>query len=50
LLAWLFLGESISGWQIVGTTLVLAGIGVLSQERPAPGISGMSVTTPRRTR
>lgn len=42
-LAWVFLGEGISGWQIFGTALVLAGIGVLSLERPAPGVSGISV-------
>jgi len=43
LLAWIFLGETISAWQMLGTTLVLCGIGVLSLERPARGISGMSV-------
>ena len=47
LLAFVFLGESISGWQIAGTALVLAGIGVLSRERPAPGVSGVSVEAAR---
>jgi drug/metabolite transporter (DMT)-like permease len=43
LLAWIFLGEVISSWQVLGTALVLAGIGVLSFERPARGVSGVSV-------
>jgi drug/metabolite transporter (DMT)-like permease len=43
LLAFVFLGESFSGWHLVGTTLVLAGIAVLSRQRPAPGVSGISV-------
>jgi len=34
LLAFVFLGESISGWQLTGTALVLAGIAVLSREKP----------------
>jgi drug/metabolite transporter (DMT)-like permease len=43
LLAWIFLGETVSAWQIAGTALVLSGIGVLSSKRPPPGVSGMSV-------
>jgi drug/metabolite transporter (DMT)-like permease len=43
LLAWLFLGEVISGWQLVGTALVLCGIAVLSRQRPAPGVAGVSL-------
>jgi drug/metabolite transporter (DMT)-like permease len=43
LLAFLFLGEAISAWQLIGTGLVLAGIGVLSRERPVPGVAGVSV-------
>lgn len=42
-LAWLVLGESVSGWQLVGTALVLAGIAVLSRQRPAPGVAGAAV-------
>jgi drug/metabolite transporter (DMT)-like permease len=45
-LAWVFLGELVSGWQVAGTALVLAGIGVLSRKRPAPGVSGMSIPPP----
>lgn len=45
-LAFAFLGETISAWQLAGTALVLAGIGVLSLERPPPGVSGMSVRPP----
>lgn len=43
LLAWIFLDEAISVWQMFGTTLVLCGIGVLSLERPARGVSGVSI-------
>jgi drug/metabolite transporter (DMT)-like permease len=43
LLAYLFLAEAISVWQLFGTALVLAGILVLSLERPARGVSGMAV-------
>ncbi|MDX1561613.1 MAG: DMT family transporter, partial [Gammaproteobacteria bacterium] len=42
-LAFVFLGEAVSGWQLVGTALVLAGIGVLSRKQPAPGVSGTAV-------
>jgi drug/metabolite transporter (DMT)-like permease len=34
-LAFVFLGEAVSGWQLIGTALVLAGIGALSRKRPA---------------
>ena len=34
LLAWIFLAEAISAWQLVGTALVLAGILLLTLERP----------------
>jgi drug/metabolite transporter (DMT)-like permease len=40
LLAWIFLAEEISAWQIVGTALVLAGILVLTLERPVPEPAG----------
>jgi drug/metabolite transporter (DMT)-like permease len=33
LLAWIFLGEIVSGWQLAGTALVLAGVFVLSRKR-----------------
>ena len=46
LLAWVFLAEAISLWQVVGTVLVLAGILVLSLEQPSPGVSGMAVRAP----
>ena len=42
-LAYLFLGESVSGWQIAGTVLVLAGIYVLSLRSSGPA------PTPART-
>jgi drug/metabolite transporter (DMT)-like permease len=42
-LARIFLDEAISLWQMLGTSLVLAGIGVLSLERPGRGVSGVSV-------
>ena len=40
-LAYLFLGETISGWQVAGTALVLAGVYVLSRQptAAAPGRS-----------
>jgi drug/metabolite transporter (DMT)-like permease len=50
LLAWIFLGETVSVWQMTGTAFVLAGIGVLSLERPAPGVSGISVRPAAITR
>jgi drug/metabolite transporter (DMT)-like permease len=34
-LAYVFLGETVSGWQIAGTALVLAGIYVLSRPSKA---------------
>jgi drug/metabolite transporter (DMT)-like permease len=34
LLAWVFLAESISAWQLVGTALVLAGILLLTLDEP----------------
>lgn len=40
LLAFVFLGEAISGWQLAGTALVLAGIWTLSRRRPAQATSG----------
>lgn len=36
LLAWIFLGEAVSSWQMAGTTLVLTGIFVLSRKGAAP--------------
>jgi drug/metabolite transporter (DMT)-like permease len=45
-LAFVFLGERISVWQLLGTALVLAGIGVLSRRQPAPGLAGVSVAAP----
>jgi len=50
LLAWIFLGETITVWQMLGTALVLAGIGVLSQQRPARGLFGVSVSPERQER
>ena len=35
-LGYVFLGEAISGWQLAGTALVLAGVFVLSSKRSAP--------------
>ncbi len=35
-LAYLFLDETVSTWQIAGTALVLAGISVLSRSTSAP--------------
>jgi drug/metabolite transporter (DMT)-like permease len=39
-LAFLFLGETVSGWQVAGTAFVLAGVYVLSRQAnaaaPAP--------------
>jgi drug/metabolite transporter (DMT)-like permease len=35
-LGYVFLGEAISGWQLAGTALVLAGVFVLSTKRSAP--------------
>jgi drug/metabolite transporter (DMT)-like permease len=32
-LAWAFLGETVSGWQLTGTALTLAGVFVLSRKR-----------------
>jgi drug/metabolite transporter (DMT)-like permease len=43
LLAYVFLGEAISGWQLIGTALVLAGIWILSSRRPAPAAAGTPV-------
>jgi len=43
LLGWIFLGEVVSAWQLAGTALVLAGIGVLPHGPRRPGISGVSV-------
>ena len=43
LLAWIFLAESITAWQLVGTALVLAGILLLSLERPPQALSGAPV-------
>jgi drug/metabolite transporter (DMT)-like permease len=31
-LAYLFLGETVSGWQLAGTALVLAGVYTLSRQ------------------
>ena len=36
-LAYLFLGEAVSGWQLAGTALVLAGVWVLSRKRTETG-------------
>ena len=35
-LAYLFLGEAVSGWQVAGTTLVLSGVYVLSRPSTVP--------------
>lgn len=35
-IAWVWLGQSLSGWQIAGALLVLAGIGIVQAQRPAP--------------
>jgi drug/metabolite transporter (DMT)-like permease len=43
LLAWIFLAEAVSLWQIAGTVLVLTGILVLSLDQPSPGVSGVAV-------
>lgn len=43
LLGFVFLNEAISGWQLTGTALVLAGIWVLSSRRPAQAASGTPV-------
>ena len=37
-LAYLFLGETISGWQVAGTALVLAGVYVLSRQPTAAAL------------
>jgi drug/metabolite transporter (DMT)-like permease len=37
-LAYLFLGETISGWQVAGTALVLAGVYVLSHQPTAAAL------------
>jgi len=36
-LAFVFLGEAITGWQVAGTALVLAGVFVLSRKAAQPG-------------
>jgi drug/metabolite transporter (DMT)-like permease len=38
-LGYLFLGEPITGWQLAGTALVLAGVFVLSKKRPLPALA-----------
>lgn len=38
-LGYVFLGEAITGWQLAGTALVLAGVFVLSKKRNAPARS-----------
>jgi drug/metabolite transporter (DMT)-like permease len=35
LLAWVLLGEPVSGWGIAGTVLVLAGVLILSRRKAA---------------
>jgi drug/metabolite transporter (DMT)-like permease len=34
LFAFLWLDQSLSGWQLAGATLVIAGIGIVQTERP----------------
>jgi drug/metabolite transporter (DMT)-like permease len=36
LIAFVWLGQSLSGWQLAGAALVLGGIGVVQAERPVP--------------
>jgi drug/metabolite transporter (DMT)-like permease len=39
-LAYVFLGETVGGWQMAGTALVLSGVYVLSRPSTAPAPTG----------